>query len=400
MASIFSGEDRILTTHSGRLPRRPALMDRVLAKADSSFDPVAHEARVSAAVETCVRKQAESGIDIVADGEERTSFALYLQDRVAGLEPRPSQDFPGFKKKFAVFLEDFERCLQKAARRGTTVVRVPIACAGPMEYVGEDELHRDLDNLRLATAKVDCSAAFMASIAPGAIESNEYYSSEAAFLEAAGEALRTEYKAIVAAGFLLQIDDPLLPACFSDREHTHAEADRRARVYVDMLNHSLRGIPEEKIRYHISCGGTRDSRLAEMRFVEVAKHMLRVNAAAYSFDASNMRHEEDNELWRAVRFPAGKVLVPGLISSADQHVEDPEQLSRRIVGFANRVGRNGVIASVTDLARPRANDRSDAASPSVWAKFEALRDGARRASRTLWRSPHASPIVAVRAAAF
>jgi 5-methyltetrahydropteroyltriglutamate--homocysteine methyltransferase len=382
MANIFTGEDRILTTHAGALPRSPAIIDLMKAKAEVDYDPHAYEARVSAAVEACVRKQAESGIDIVADGEEKTGFALYLQDRVAGLEPRPRGK--GFKRKGTVLLEDFERSLQAAIQRGAPVASMPVVCSSPIEYVGLDELQRDLANLGSAAAKVECSAAFMPSIAPGGVGDNEFYASDEEFLFASGEALRVEYNAIVDAGFLLQIDDPYLPALFADGRQTLTQADRQARAYVDALNHSLRGIPAEKIRYHIYCGGRDAAPRRDVPFVEVARHMLRVNAAAYSFEASQVRHEDDADLWDVVRLPDGKVIMPGVIAHAGDRVEDPELIAERLVRFAKRVGRDNVVASMGNSA---AGDtlKGPQVHPAVtWSRFEALREGAERASHRLW----------------
>lgn len=383
MANIFSQEDRILTTHSGSLPRPPALLDRVLAKSNDNFDARAEAAEITAAVETCVRRQAETGIDIVADGEEKTSFVLYVQDRLAGLEPRPGLEFDGFKQEFAQCLEDFEKYLQRVVRKGAAVAGVPIACAGPIEYVGQDQLQQDLDNLAAAAAKVNCSGAFMSSIAPSAVGANEYYPSEAVFLQAAGEALRAEYLAIVEAGFLLQIDDPFLPALFAGDPRPAEAAEGRARAYVDALNHSLRGIAPEKIRYHISCGDEAP-RSRQVQFLAVAQHMLRVNAAAYSFEACNLRHEEDDELWETVRLPDGKVIMPGLIRHASARVEDPQQIADRLVRFADRVGRDSVVASVDNRGGPLGGNAPEAPPAVIWAKFEALRDGAQRASQRLW----------------
>lgn len=382
MANILTHEDRILTTHAGSLPR-PPILDRIAAKAGADFDPQVLEAEISAAVEACVRRQAETGIDIVADGEEKTSLGLYLQDRLAGLEPRPGREFSGFKPEFATCLEDFEKYLARVARTGTPMVGVPIACAGPIEYVGQDQLQRDLDNLKSAAAKVDCSAAFMSSIAPSAIGSNEYYPSEEAFLYAAGEALSSEYQAIVDAGFLLQIDDPFLPRLFGDGDPPQEQCDRRALAYVDALNHSLRDIPAEKIRYHISCGDEA-SRPRHVRFADVARHMLRVNAAAYSFEAGKVRHEDDDDLWETVRLPAGKVIMPGLMSPGNEGPEDPAAIARRLVRFADRVGRDHVVASVDTRAGSGPAASPGAAPGVIWAKFEALRDGAQRASERLW----------------
>jgi 5-methyltetrahydropteroyltriglutamate--homocysteine methyltransferase len=387
MANILTPEDRILTTHMGSAPRSPALLDLMKAKAKGDYDPVAFEIRVTAAVETCVRGQADAGIDIVADGEEKTSFLLYVQDRLAGLEPRPGKAFsgkafPGLKRGAPLFLEDFEQYFQAAISRGIPIADVPIVCAGPIEYVGEEQLHRDIENLRTAAAKIDCSAAFMSSIAPSGVGANEYYPSDEQFRYASGEALRAEYQAIVGAGFLLQIADPFLPALFSDSRLTSAGAERQAGAYVDALNHTLRGIPAEKIRYHVSCA--RAARTVELPFADVALHMLRVNAGAYSFDAAEARYEEDATLRRVVRLPAGKVIMPGLISHANDIVEDPETISDRLVRFADWVGRDSVVANVDSGPSWRSAARSNVEPEVIWSKFEALCEGAERASRRLW----------------
>jgi 5-methyltetrahydropteroyltriglutamate--homocysteine methyltransferase len=387
MANILTAEDRILTTHMGSAPRPPALLDLMKAKAEGDYDPVAFEIRVTAAVETCVREQADAGIDIVADGEEKTGFLLYVQDRLAGLEPRPGKAFPrkafqGLKRGAPLFLEDFEQYFQAAISKGIPIVDVPIVCAGPIEYVGEEQLHRDIDNLRTAASKIDCSAAFMSSIAPSGVGANEYYPSDEQFRYASGEALRAEYEAIVGAGFLLQIADPFLPALFSDSSLTSAGAERQASAYVDALNHSLRGIPADKIRYHVSC--SRTARTVELPFVDVALHMLRVNAGAFSFDAAQARYEEDTELRRVVRLPTGKVIMPGLISHANDIVEDPESIADRLVRFADWVGRDNVVASVDSGATPRFACRTTVRPDAIWSKFGALCEGAERASERLW----------------
>ena len=384
MANILTCEDRILTTHAGALPRSAAALELIKAKAGENFDPRAYEAQVSAAVEACVRIQAESGIDIVADGEEKSGFALYVEDRLAGLEPRPQDEIEGFRPEQAAFLEDFEQYLHTTIRNGAAVARMPVVCAGPIEYVGQEQLQRDLDNLKSAAAKVGCSDAFMPSIAPSGVGANAYYPSDEEFLYASGEALRDEYNAIVDAGFMLQIDDPFLPAVFADRRRTPDQADRRARAYVDALNNSLRGIPPEKVRYHIRCSGLEAGPRQEVPFREVARHMLRVNAAAYSFDAGRVRHEDDEDLWDMVRLPEGKVIMPGLVTHSGNHVEDPQDIADRLVRFASRVGRDHVLASVDHRVSPGPASHPEVSPTLLWSKFEALRQGAELASRKLW----------------
>jgi len=377
MANMFTSEDRLLTTHVGALSPTPAVMNLIRARGCRDFDASAYAAKVSAAVEARVRKQAEAGVDIVADGEARSSFSLYIDDRLAGLEPRP-QGEADFREEYGAFLEDFERYLQGALRKGARLGRVPTVCVGPIEYVGQEQLQRDIGNLRAAADKAACRSAFMVSIAPGGIGANAFYPTEEAFLRAAGEALRTEYVAIVEAGFLLQIDDPFLPALFAGGPHE--AADRRAGAYVDALNHSLRGIPAERVRYHICCRGPNVGPLAEGAFLDVARHMLRVNAAAYSFDAARVRYEEDDDLWDAIRLPEGKAIMPGLMADAGGAREDPRDIARRLVRFAGRVGRDQLVAS----ADHRAGGRGAALPEIVWANTEALTRGAEQASRELW----------------
>jgi 5-methyltetrahydropteroyltriglutamate--homocysteine methyltransferase len=384
MANIFTGEDRILTTHAGALPRPPAFIDLMKAKAEVDYDPQTYAAQVSAAVEACVRKQAESGIDIVADGEEKTGFSLYIQDRLAGLEPRPQGECEGFRREDSLLLEDFEQCLQAAIQKGTAVSRMPVVCSGSIEYVGLEQLQRDIKNLSAAAAKVECSAVFMPSLAPGGVGDNEFYSSEEEFLFASGEALRAEYKAIVDAGFILQIDDPFLPAVFTDPCRTRRQADRQAQAYVEALNHSLRGIPPEKIRYHIYWSGHDGARRCVVPFVDVARHMLRVNSAAYSFEASKVRYEDDADLWEAVRFPDGKVIIPGMIAHSGDRVEDPQEIAERLVRFTQRVGRDNVVASIDNGASCGALARPEIDPAVNWSRFEALREGAELASHKLW----------------
>jgi 5-methyltetrahydropteroyltriglutamate--homocysteine methyltransferase len=380
MANIFTREARILTTHTGVLPRLPTVLDLVKARAETNYDPIIFEARVSAAVEACVRKQAENGVDIVADGEEKTSFFLYIQDRLAGVEPRPRDQLNGNKKKCVLFLEDFERYLQEADWRGSTLAKTLIVCTGPIEYVGQEQLQRDLDNLRSAAEKVECSAAFMPSIAPSGVDANEYYRSDEEFFYASGEALRVEYNAIVDAGFLLQIDDPFLPATLASRHLTPHQAGSRVQLYIEALNHSLRGIPAEKIRYNITRDVQDIGQDREVPFVKVARHMLHVNAGAYSFDASKTRYEDDVDMWDTIRFPNGKVIVPGIIADGQSHSEDPEYIAERLVQFAGRVGRDNVLASA-DSGITR---REEGHSGMIWSKFPALRKGAELATQKLW----------------
>lgn len=387
--------ERIGITHTGRLPRRIPLLDRVMARCDADFDPGTHQSAVATAIDDCVSSQRAAGIGIVADGEERSGFALYLMDRISGLEPRPGKALAGFKKKHGLFLENFERWLRQAIDNGAMITKVPMRCTGPIEYTGQEDIRRDIANLASAVTRSKSKGAFMVSIAPGAIEANSYYPTEQAFREAMAEAMRAEYKAITDAGFFLQIDDPYLPALYADMSLSDAVADRRAADYIAILNHGLRGLPEDQIRYRVIGGTPQAARALTGRFTKIAKHMLNVKACAYLFEANAARYEEDRDLWRVLRFPAGKILVPSIVNWTKPGDDNPEAIAARIIGFADRVGRDGIVACAENRGLAMAN-ASEGASKTIWSKMAALNDGAQRASRQLWRS---RPGVAVRAAA-
>jgi 5-methyltetrahydropteroyltriglutamate--homocysteine methyltransferase len=354
------------------------------ARAEGKGDPTKFEVAVRTAVNECVRRQAESGIDIVTDGEQsKTSFLGYVGGRIAGMEPRPGKGSSKFKQELAAFPEYYEQYFKVAMAGSTIVPFVPMVCVAPLSYVGQDELVRDIANLKAIVGKVPHAAVFMPALAPSGIGANEYYGSEEEFLYASGEALRTEYNAIVEAGFLLQIDDPFIPDIFAE-DHPAEQIERRAHVYVDALNHSLRGIPPARIRYHTCYSINEGPRVHDVPFAKFVNHMLRVNAGAYSFEAGNVRHEHEYHLWETVKLPDGKVLMPGLIAHASNIVEHPELIAERLMRFADRVGRENVIASVDCGFSSQAAYKTEVHPTVIWAKFEALRDGARLASERLW----------------
>jgi len=224
----------------------------------------------------------------------------------------------------------------------------------------------------------------MPSLAPSGAGSNEYYSSEEEFFHAAGAALRSEYKAIVDAGFLLQIDDPFLTDIFADPTLSPAQRHSRAVMFVEAVNESLRGIPPEKVRFHTCYGINEGPRTHDAPFEEVVKYMLNVNAGAFSFEAANARHEHEYHLWERVKLPEGKVLIPGVITHASNIVEHPELIAERLVRFARLVGRENVLAGADCGFSSQATYRTEVHASVIWAKFEALREGARLATRQLW----------------
>ncbi len=337
------------------------------------------------AVADCVHKQAETGIDIVCDGEQsKTGFFSYIRERLEGFEARPNLRKPFFVAEQQAFPEYYEQYFKQAMMGGTIAPVVPLVCTGPVKYRGQDAIKRDIDNLKSALKDARAHAAFMPAVAPSGVGDNEYYKTEEEFFHAVGQALRVEYQAIVDAGFILQVDDPFLTDIFADPALDQAQRRRRAEIYVESINESLRGIAPEKVRFHTCYGINEGPRIHEAALADVAGSMLKVNAGGYSFEAANPRHEHEYHLWESVKLPAGKVLIPGVITHASNIVEHPELIAERLLRFAKLVGRENVIASADCGFSSQASYTTEVHPTVVWAKFEALRDGARIASERLW----------------
>jgi 5-methyltetrahydropteroyltriglutamate--homocysteine methyltransferase len=384
--STQQNTDRILTTHVGSLPRPKDLLDLMKARlAGEAYDRAAYDARVRDAVAACVRRQAETGIDVVSDGEQsKPGFYTYMRERLDGFEPRPHTRANFFAAERAAFPEYYEQYFKQAMLGGTIAPLKSLACVGPVKYRGEAALQRDIDNLKAATAGVACHGAFMPAVAPSGVGANEYYRSEEEYFHAVGAALHTEYKTIVDTGLLLQIDDPFLSDVFADRTLDGAQRRARAGLYVDAINAALAGIPSERVRYHTCYGINHGPRVHEAALADVVGHMLKVNAGSYSFEAANPRHEHEYHLWEKIRLADGKVLIPGVITHASNIVEHPELIAERLARFARLVGRENVVAGADCGFSSQATYATEVHPTVVWAKFEAMRDGARLASKQLW----------------
>ena len=224
----------------------------------------------------------------------------------------------------------------------------------------------------------------MPSAAVTGVGFNEYYETEEAYLFAVADALAEEYKAIVDAGFLLQVDDPFLPNVYMDKSLDEKERTKKASMYVDAINHSLTGIPSEKVRFHTCYGINQGPRIYEPDLPDMIDQVLRVNAGGYSFEAGNPRHEHEYHLWEHVRLPEGKLVIPGVITHASSVVEHPEYIAERIIRFAERVGRENVLASADCGFSSQAMYKTEVQTRIVWAKFRALSEGAKIASDRLW----------------
>jgi 5-methyltetrahydropteroyltriglutamate--homocysteine methyltransferase len=374
---------RIQTTHVGSLPRPHDLLDLMKAKATGkAYDPAAYEKRIKAAVEECVRRQVAAGIDVVTDGEQsKPGFFLYVNERLEGFQQRPGMKRKFFPAEVSAFPEYYAQYFKQAMLGGAVAPVVPMVCTGPVKYRGEAALNRDIANLKAAAAAAGAQAAFMPAIAASNIGANEYYKTEEEYLHALGAALRTEYRAIVDAGLILQVDDPFLSELFADPDYDAKGKRDRARMYVEVLNEALRGIPAEKVRFHTCYGINEGPRIHEASLADVVEAMLAVNAGAYSFEAANPRHEHEYHLWETVKLPAGKKLIPGVITHASNIVEHPELIAERLARYAKLVGAENVIAGADCGFSSQASYSTEVHPTVIWAKFEAMREGAALASK-------------------
>ncbi len=375
---------RILTTHAGSLPRPPDLLDMLAAKEQGQpVDETARAARLPLAVKDIVAKQIEFGIDIVDDGEySKPSFVTYVNERLGGFEvdkdaPRRG---PWVGSREELSFPEFYAQIHAGSRQNRMV------CTGPISYKGHAQLQRDIANLKAAIggAKVE---AFMPAISPSNIEEwqrNTYYKTQEEYVVAIAEAMREEYKAIVDAGLLLQIDDPRLVSYYLVQPGASiAECRKWARTRIDVLNHALRGIPPEKIRHHTCYGINMGPRTNDLEFRHVVDLVLMIRANFYSFEAANPRHEHEWKIWGNAKLPKDKLLIPGVISHSTVLVEHPELVAERIVKYARLVGRERVIAG-SDCGFATFAGSKEVHPSIVWAKLQAMTEGARLASRELW----------------
>jgi 5-methyltetrahydropteroyltriglutamate--homocysteine methyltransferase len=378
---------RILTTHCGSLARPKDLLDLMKAKANGQpYDHAVYARQVRSAVADTVRQQVESGVDIITDGEQsKSSFFAYVSERLSGFTPKPGTSFTLFADEVAAFPEYYKEYFSQAMLGGTVAPLVPMVCAGPVSYRGQEAVRRDIDNLKAALVGVKPEDVFMPAVAPSGVGMNEYYRTEEEYLHAVADAMRTEYQAIVDAGFIVQIDDPFLTDIYSDSSLTAAAKQQKAEIYVSALNHGLRGIPAEKVRFHTCYGINEGPRVYDAQLKDVVGAMLRVNAGAYSFEAANARHEHEYHLWETVKLPEGKILIPGVITHASNIVEHPEFIAERIVRYAKLVGRENVIAGADCGFSSQATYHPEVHPTVVWAKFRAMAEGARLATQQLWR---------------
>jgi 5-methyltetrahydropteroyltriglutamate--homocysteine methyltransferase len=378
--------DKILTTHAGSLPRPEDWLQMMLAhEKGGKVDAAAYAQRNRQAVSDIVKKQIDLGIDVIDDGEQgKPSFLTYINDRLGGFEPGGPRGSPWAGSREVKAFPDYYEAMARAGGGPGNATRM--VCRSPITYKGEAALKNDLENFKAALGSRDPGDAFIPAISPANIEEwqkNEYYKTQEEYVFAIAEAMRVEYKAIVDAGFLLQIDDPRFATYYAMSEVTLDENSRWAEQRVEALNHALKGIPEDRIRYHTCYSINMGPRVHDIELKDIVDVMLKIKAGAYSFETANPRHEHEWRVWETAKLPEGKIIIPGVISHTTVLVEHPQLIADWIVRFAKVVGRENVIAG-SDCGFATFASSKEIHPSIVWAKLAALAEGARRATKELW----------------
>jgi 5-methyltetrahydropteroyltriglutamate--homocysteine methyltransferase len=393
--------DRILASHAGNLPR-PGDLWQMLVERDAGKDvsDEALQARVKQAVKDVVKKQVNCGLDIVNDGEQsKRSWQTYANTRLSGLEQRSGQDRVEtagsiIGRDIEEFGDYFGRAFgggggggaasASTLRAGATGgLSDPVYCVGPLGYMGLEQAQTDIANLNAALEGVRVEEAVLTAIAPGTIEHwlhNEYYKSDEEFLFAIAEAMNKEYKVITDAGLLLQIDDPDLADAWQIHANMDVDAYRKfAKLRVESINVALKDVPRERVRLHVCWGSMHGPHKNDIPLRHIADLILTVNAGVYSVEASNPRHEHEWRIWEDFKLPQDSVLMPGVVGHASDFIEHPELVAEHLVRYAGVVGRENVIAG-TDCGLGGRVGHANIA----WAKFEAMAEGCRIATKELW----------------
>ncbi len=391
--------ERILTTHVGSLPRPQDLMALYASNApDDKLQP-----RLRGAVADIVRQQAQTGVDVVNDGEygkamrsgmDFGAWWSYVYPRLQGFALREEEAKKGRgawtfgskeRKDFAEFYAAEASAAASAARQSgsSSAALYGLTCTAPVKYIGHASIKRDLENLAAAVRASPVEDVFMTAVSPATLQilPNEYYKSSEDYTWALAEAVHEEYKAIVDAGFILQIDDPALVDIYDwwfSMDGDIAGYRKWAAFQVEALNHALEGIPEDRVRFHICWGSWHGPHQGDVQLKDVVDLLLKVKAQAYVIEAGNVRHEHEWKIWKNIKLPQGKILIPGVVSHATNVLEHPELIADRLIRFASVVGRENVIAGTDCGLGGRVHPQI------AWAKLAALSEGAKLASKELW----------------
>ena len=389
--------DRILATHVGSLIRPPEMVAHLRKiEAGEPYDEAAYEACLTESIAEVVRQQAEAGIDIVSDGEfsKGKNWAFYIHDRLSGIErrmltpeeiedartnTRGGQD----RAAFPEFYAEYDKATGLTGRLGFKA-----ACVGPLTYTGQEQVQRDIANIKAAAAAVDVEDAFLPVVAPASAlpeAENRHYPDEESLIFALAEALREEYRAIVDAGLIVQIDDAFLPYMYERLvpPATLEEYRKWAELRIDALNHALEGIPRDRARYHICWGSWNGPHMFDVPLKDIVDLILKLNVGAFLFENANPRHEHEWRVWETVKPPEHAVLIPGVISHATNIVEHPELVAERLVRLARLVGRENVMGG-TDCGFAQSPFAQRVHPTIMWAKLRMLSEGCALATEELW----------------
>jgi 5-methyltetrahydropteroyltriglutamate--homocysteine methyltransferase len=385
----------ILTTHVGSLIRPPALLEFIRARQSRQpYDEAAYQRTLAESVREVVRRQAEAGIDVPSDGEfgKAISWSQYALERLSGFERRQAP--PGGnpfargedRKRFAEFYAELDRADGPPATAGASGALA--VCVGPIEYTGQEELRRDIANFKAALSAAGGKQGFLPVAAPSSVipdRRNEYYASDEECQQAIARAMRVEYKAIVDAGLYVQLDDARFAVTYDRMVPPASFADYRRwlEFQVELINHALEGIPEDRVRYHVCWGSWPGPHTTDVPLKDVVDLVLKVKAGSYLIEGANPRHEHEWRVWESVRLPAGKMLAPGVISHATNVVEHPELVAERLTRIGKLIGPEKLVAS-TDCGFAQGPFHRRVHPSIMWAKLESLAAGARLASRQLF----------------
>ena len=394
--------DRILTTHVGSLIRPPEIIEVMYATDNHQpYDEAAFGLNLKTGVQDVVRKQAEAGVDIVSDGEfGKRGWTGYVSDRLGGFEARPNPGGPAAlfgkdRRDFADFYAIWQRAertwlpphiIEALNARPSQLQRY--ACVAPVTYRAAAIIQRDIANFKAALQGVNVEEAFLPVAAPASAEAgrtNEYYKSDEEYVYAIADALKQEYTAIADAGLLLQVDDAFIPALYDRIAATSMEEYRKfCQLRIEALNYALDGIAEDRVRYHICWGSWNGPHSTDVPLKDIVDLVLRVKAQAYSIEAANPRHEHEWMVWQDTKLPEGKILIPGVVTHSTNIIEHPELVAWRTGLYANLVGRENVIAG-TDCGFSQFWNLIRTHESIQWAKLESLAEGARLATKQLWK---------------
>jgi 5-methyltetrahydropteroyltriglutamate--homocysteine methyltransferase len=383
--------ERILTTHTGSLPRPAELIPLLFAREDGTGDQAALDAAIQRAVADVVRKQAEVGVDVLNDGEMgKITYATYVKDRLTGFDGESTMIAPGDMLDYP----EFGRRGFRGSEESMKHMRMP-AATGPIAVRDPRQVQRDIANLKAATGAVNATDVFLSAASPGVIAlffQNHYYPTREAYLAAIADAMQPEYEAIAAAGVVLQVDCPDL-AMGRHIQFNDASLDEfraQARLNVEALNHATRNIPADQMRMHLCWGNYEGPHHRDVALKDIIDIVFEARPDAISLEACNPRHEHEWQVFEEVKLPEGKLLIPGVIDSTNNYIEHPELIAQRLVRYANLVGQENVMAG-SDCGFATGAGMAVVDPQITWAKFQAMRDGAALATQQL-RTPAAAGV--------